>query len=115
MSSLITAPTPGTAQVPVQRAAQSIDALDRFIRSTWSYERLKSNRPVRDFVDGITAATAGGIAGAAVVLGRNALSDWPAWLLAVATLAILLRTRLPEPMLIAGAGVVGLAIRAAAK
>jgi chromate transporter len=79
------------------------------------YERLKSNRPVRDFVDGITAATTGGIAGAAVVLGRNALSDWPAWLLAVATLALLLRTRLPEPMLIAGAGVVGLAIGPAAR
>jgi chromate transporter len=78
------------------------------------YDRLRSNRPVRAFVDGITAATAGGIAGAAVILGRNALYDWPAWLLAASTLALLLRTRLPEPMLIVGAGVVGLVIRAAA-
>jgi chromate transporter len=69
---------------------------------------------VRAFVDGITAATAGGIAGAAVILGRNALYDWPAWLLAAGTLALLVRTRLPEPMLIVGAGVVGLVIRAAA-
>jgi chromate transporter len=77
------------------------------------YDRLRDNAGVRDFVDGITAATAGGIAGAAVILGRNALYDIPAWLIAAATLLLLLRTRLPEPVLIIGAGLVGLALHGA--
>jgi len=77
------------------------------------YDRLRDNAGVRDFVDGITAATAGGIAGAAVILGRNALYDVPAWLIAAATMLLLLRTRLPEPVLIIGAGLVGLALHGA--
>jgi chromate transporter len=75
------------------------------------YDRLRDNTGVRDFVDGITAATAGGIAGAAVILGSNALTDAPAWLIGGMTLLLLLRTRLPEPVLIIGAGLVGLAVR----
>ncbi len=78
------------------------------------YERLRDNRLVRDFVDGITAATTGGIAGAGVILGRDALADLPAWLLAGATLGFLLRSRIPEPILIVGAGVIGLAVRTVA-
>ena len=77
------------------------------------YDRLRHNRGVGDFVDGITAATAGGIAGAAVILGRNALYDIPAWLIAAATMLLLLRTRVPEPLLIVGAGLAGLVLRGA--
>jgi len=76
------------------------------------YDRIRASRAVRDFVDGITAATTGGIAGAAVVLGRNALRDWPAVLIAGATLGLLMRTRIPEPLLILAAGVAGLLLRA---
>jgi chromate transporter len=75
------------------------------------YDRLRDNSAVRDFVDGITAATAGGIAGAAVILGRNALYDPPAWLIAAATMLLLLRTC--QAVLIIGAGLVGLALRGA--
>jgi chromate transporter len=76
------------------------------------YDRIRASRGVRDFVDGITAATTGGIAGAAVVLGQGALRDWPAILIAAATLGLLIRTRIAEPLLIIAAGIVGLLVRA---
>jgi chromate transporter len=77
------------------------------------YERLRSNEAIRAFVDGITAATTGGIAGAAVILGRNAIVDLPTALLACLTLLLLLRTRISEPLLIVVAGIAGFLIRPA--
>jgi chromate transporter len=64
---------------------------------------------VKVFVDGVTVAAAGAIAGAAFVLGRRAVFDGPT--LAIAGATLLLITRLPapyEPLVIALAGVVGL-------
>ena len=57
---------------------------------------------------GVTAAA---IAGAAVILSRRALVDVPTVLIAVITLAVLLRFRkIPEPILILAAGVGGIAL-----
>jgi chromate transporter len=67
---------------------------------------------VKAFVDGVTAAAAGAIAGAAVVLGRRAIIDWPTAALALATLLALVKlARAPEPLLILAAGGIGLALR----
>jgi chromate transporter len=72
------------------------------------YERLKADRRVRAFVDGVTAAATGAIAGAAVVLGRRAVVDVTTAAIASVTLLVLLRTRkIPEPLVIATAGVAG--------
>jgi len=77
------------------------------------YARWKTNRGVRAFVDGVTAAATGAIAGAAIVLGKRALTDVPTVLIAIATLGILLRVRrVPEPIVVVSAGMVGVAIRA---
>ncbi|WP_018008564.1 chromate transporter [Cupriavidus neocaledonicus] len=63
------------------------------------------------FVDGVTAAAIGAITGAVFVLARRSIVDVPTALLALATIALLLRFRkLPEPVLIAGAALIGLAI-----
>jgi len=63
---------------------------------------------VRAFVDGVTAAATGAIAGAAFVLGRRALVDPGAIALAVTTLVVAWRfPRVPEPLLILAAGIVG--------
>jgi chromate transporter len=63
---------------------------------------------VRAFVTGVTAAATGAIAGAAVVLGRRAIVDVPTAGIALATLAVLVYARrVPEPVAIVGAGVVG--------
>jgi chromate transporter len=60
-------------------------------------------------VAGITAAATGAIAGAAFVLGRRAIFDIATVLIAVATVAILLKARrIPEPALIVLPGVAGL-------
>jgi chromate transporter len=77
------------------------------------FHRFAANRSVKAFVDGVTAAAAGAIAGAAFVLGRRAIVDVPTVLIALATLALLVMPkRLPDPVLILLAGVVGVLIAA---
>jgi chromate transporter len=75
------------------------------------FRRIAANRTVRAFVDGVTAATTGAIAGAAVVLGRRAIVDLPTVLIALGTWAVLSRVRkIPEPLVIVAAGIVGLVL-----
>ncbi len=76
------------------------------------FHRVAKNRRVKAFVDGVTAAATGAIAGAAVILGRRSLPDLPTILIALATLTLLLVPRkIPEPALIMAAGLVGLVLR----
>jgi len=73
------------------------------------FRRFARNTSVRAFVDGVTAAATGAIAGAAFVLGRRAIIDVTTALVAVMTLLILLKIKkVPEPVVILGAGVLGL-------
>jgi chromate transporter len=68
------------------------------------------------FVDGVTAAAIGTIAGAVVVLGQRSVIDIPTALLAVGTVILLLKMKkLPEPVIVAGAAVIGLLIYTAPK
>jgi chromate transporter len=72
------------------------------------YRRFAQNLQVKAFVQGVTAAAVGAIAGAAYILGRRALVDWPTALIAVATLALLLGAKkIPEPLLILAAALAG--------
>ncbi len=72
------------------------------------YRRFAQNPQVKAFVQGVTAAAVGAIAGAAYILGRRALVDWPTTLIAVATLALLLGAKkIPEPLLILAAALAG--------
>ena len=72
------------------------------------FRHIAKNRQVKAFVDGVTAAATGAIAGAAFVLGRRAIIDIPTALIALATFALLSRVkRVPEPLVILGAGVIG--------
>jgi len=73
------------------------------------YRRFANHLRVRAFVDGVTAAATGAITGAVFVLGRRALVDVPTVLIAVAAFAINGMTkRIPDPILIVAAGMVGL-------
>jgi chromate transporter len=77
--------------------------------TTPQYHRFANNLRVRAFVDGVTAAATGAIAGAVVVLGRRALVDGATWAIALLTLVLLWRAQcIPEPALILGAGILGL-------
>jgi chromate transporter len=63
------------------------------------------------FVDGITAAAIGAIAGSVIVIAKRSIIDIPTVLIALATIALLWKfKKLPEPLLIAVAAVLGLII-----
>ena len=61
------------------------------------------------FVDGVTAAAIGAIAGAVIVLAKRSIVDVPTALLAAATLVLLWKVKkLQEPVIVAAAAVIGL-------
>jgi chromate transporter len=77
------------------------------------YRRFAGKGRVKAFVEGVTAGAVGAIAGAVVVLARKSLVDPIAIAIAFVSLLILLRAKkLPEPLLILGAALVGVAVKA---
>lgn len=63
------------------------------------------------FVDGVTAAAIGAIAGAVIVLARRSLVDAPTLLIALATIALLWRfKKLQEPVIVAAAAALGVVL-----
>ena len=76
------------------------------------FRRFAESPRIKAFVDGVTAAATGAIAGAVIVLGRRALVDLPTVLICAVTLTVIVRMkRVPEPALIAASGVVGLLLK----
>jgi chromate transporter len=73
-----------------------------------SYKRWAKNPQLNAFVKGVTAAATGAIAGAVIVLARRSVYDLPTTLICIVSLAVLLRWKIPEPILIACAAVTGL-------
>jgi chromate transporter len=79
------------------------------------FRRFAINPDVHAFVDGVTAAATGAIAGAAFVLGRRAIVDLPSVIIFIAVLALVIRgRRIPEPAIILAAGLVGILLKSAA-
>ena len=75
------------------------------------YDQWKRDARIRAFVDGVTAAATGAIAGAAVVLGRRAIVDATTAMIAAASVLLLTMIRkLPEPLLVIAAGLTGIVI-----
>ncbi len=72
------------------------------------YRRFAKNLQVKAFVQGVTAAAVGAIAGAAFILGGRSLIDLPTASIAVVTFGLLRFKKIPEPLLILAAGVAGL-------
>lgn len=63
------------------------------------------------FVNGVTAAAIGAITGAVIVLGRRSITDVATIVIALATVALLLKfKRLQEPVIVAAAAIVGLVL-----
>ncbi len=73
--------------------------------------RHRDDPSIRAFTRGATAAAAGAIVGATIVLARQAIFDVPTALIAVLSLIYLwrLKFRLKEPLLVIAAGAAGLA------
>jgi chromate transporter len=76
-----------------------------------SYKRWAKNPQLNAFVRGVTAAATGAIAGSVVVLARRSIYDWPTLLIALVTLTVLFKWKVPEPLLIALAAMAGLILR----
>jgi chromate transporter len=75
--------------------------------SPW-FKRHRDNAQLKAFVQGATAAATGAITGATIVLGQRAIVDPPTALIALGTLAILLRWKVQEPIVVTVAALVGL-------
>ncbi|MBI1805207.1 MAG: chromate transporter [Ignavibacteriae bacterium] len=74
------------------------------------FERYAKNPQLIAFVDGVTAAATGAIAGAVIVLGRRAIMDIPTAMIAAVTLGILFKFKVPEPIIVIVAGLLGLVL-----
>jgi chromate transporter len=75
-----------------------------------SYKRWAKNPQLNAFVRGVTAAATGAIAGSVIVLARRSIYDWATLLIALVTLGVLFKWKVPEPLLIAIAAIVGLVL-----
>jgi chromate transporter len=76
------------------------------------YFKKHGKRPaIVAFVDGVTAAAIGAITGAVIVIGQRSLTDWVTAGLALVTVALLWRfKKLPEPLIVVAAALIGLAV-----
>ena len=76
------------------------------------FKKYGRHPAIKAFVDGVTAAAIGAIAGAVLVLGKRTLTDIPTVLMAVATAGILLRfKKLQEPFVILAAALIGILLK----
>lgn len=76
------------------------------------FKKYGKHPGIKAFVDGVTAAAIGAIAGAVLVLGNRAITDVPTFFIAALTGILLLRFRkLQEPFIILGAAMVGITIK----
>jgi chromate transporter len=79
------------------------------IPAPW-FKRHRDNPQLKAFVDGATAAATGAITGAVLVLTARAIVDWPTAAIALISLAVLWRYKIPEPIIVSIAGLVGLIV-----
>jgi chromate transporter len=76
------------------------------------FKKYGKHPAIKAFVDGVTAAAIGAIAGAVVVLAKRQLTDIPSIALAFITMGLLLKIKkLPEPIIIVCAAIVGLILK----
>ncbi len=72
------------------------------------FVRHRDHPQIKAFVKGATAAAAGAIAGAVVVLTRQTVTDLPTAAIAVTSLGLLLWRKIPEPVFVALGGLAGI-------
>ncbi len=76
------------------------------------FKKYGKHPGLKAFVTGVTAAAAGAISGAVIVLGRRSMTDGFSIAVAVVTAALLWRfSKIPEPLIIVVAAVLGLLVR----
>jgi chromate transporter len=76
------------------------------------FHKYGKHPSIKAFVDGITAAVVGALAGAVIVIAIRTIKDIPTALLALTTIIVLLKTKkVKEPHIILVAAVIGLILK----
>ena len=75
------------------------------------FKKYGRNPSLKAFIDGVTAAAVGAIAGAVIVLAKRQFIDIPSVAIAIITVLILLRFKIQEPLIILAAAIAGLLIK----
>jgi chromate transporter len=76
------------------------------------FKKYGKHSAIKAFVDGVTAAAIGAIAGAVLVLGKRQLTDITSGFLALFTIIVLIRfKKIQEPFVILAAAILGLLIK----
>lgn len=70
--------------------------------------RHRDNKQLKAFVSGATAAAAGALSGAVVILTREAVTDWTTIAIALVSLGLLWRFKVNEPYIVIAAGILGI-------
>jgi chromate transporter len=79
------------------------------IPAPW-FKKNRENEKLKAFVQGATAAATGALSGAVLVLARRTLVNIPMAVICVVSLGLLLRFRVPEPIVVLLSGLVGIAL-----
>ncbi len=77
--------------------------------SPW-FKRHRDNGQLKAFVQGATAAATGAITGSVVILGQRTIIDVPTAVIGLLSLGVLWRFKVHEPLVVAAAGLAGLAL-----
>jgi chromate transporter len=78
-----------------------------------SFKKIVKNTSIKAFVEGITAAVIGALAGSVIVIGMRSIIDIPTALIAVlAVIGMVYIKKINEPVIIAAAAVIGLLMKA---
>ena len=76
------------------------------------FKKIANNKSIKAFVDGITAAVIGAMAGAVVVIGTRSIIDIPTAIIAIVTVfALIYIKKIREPYIILTAALIGLLIK----
>ena len=77
-----------------------------------SFKKIAQNKPVKAFVDGITAAVVGALVGSVIVIARRSIFDIPTVLIAfLSILALIYIKKIQEPYIILIAAILGIIIK----
>ncbi|HWZ16686.1 MAG TPA: chromate transporter [Mucilaginibacter sp.] len=78
-----------------------------------SFKKIVKNASIKAFVEGITAAVIGALAGSVIVIGMRSIIDIPTALIAIlAVMGMVYIKKINEPVIIATAAIIGLLIKA---
>jgi chromate transporter len=77
-----------------------------------SFKKIAQNKPVKAFVDGITAAVVGALVGSVIVIAKRSIIDFPTVLIAFLSIfALLYIKKIQEPYIILIAAILGIIIK----